>query len=648
MAIDIQDYIRYSKPRNVLDLVPRKILVNSIAGYTHLIFSGTAVFYKTCDGYPSKDEDIENITAGEMASKWYHPFCKYYREDCGRDGACQVFDRVIVRKYYDDPNKGPMLYRCHRQMWDMMYPLRVGANFLGLLFAGQIIVDGEDIDWRTPLSEVEAYVDWGSFNEGRRSQRQDILDGLGGGIVTQDQLNDIKAIVGGAEDKGATRRIPVGELIRRFKDFLEFGRVTVGLLEQFYKLNVRAAEQGLLRQMATELTRATSDMEQWWQVLVDVMGKFQEATGVEGFDVYTRWRSSYVQQIAHAGAISQEDAKRIPIMLCIELPTEKLVAVEDDKLREYIGFEGTAYLYKYDLAVHEGQNTSTIIVVRGELADEGLKDFVEEFCVMVGLRADVSIIQHQIEEDRTEYKRRVWRISHAVKTPLQACLNEARRTLKGLNAMSLADENSRHLRAESISHIKVIRENITRTRAEMLGLHGKVDLPRKKTDLREVLQELVREMEPLAAGKDCRFELDVGRAPIVCKIQRDEVRVALRNLIDNAVKFSFHKQAIRIAARETASQTVLIMISNFGVGIPDDKKEAIKESGERGGVVDKERPGEKRAGTGFGLSIATDIIQRHGGWINIESHPTDTYLTREYIHYITRVDVMLPLYVGAR
>jgi signal transduction histidine kinase len=648
MPIDIQDYIRASKPRNVLDVVPREILSNSIAGYSHLIFSGTAVFYKNCEGYPSKDEDIENITAGGMASQWYHPFCKYYREDCGRDKACQVFDRVIVHKYCADPNKGPMLYRCHRQMWDMTYPLRVGANFLGVLFAGQIIVDEENNDWRKGLSEVEKYVDWGSFDEKRESQGQDILDALGEGEVTNEQLSKIEEIINAAKKKERPARVPAVELMRRFKDFLEFGRVTVGLLEEFYNLKVHAAEQGLLRQMATELTKATSDAEQWWRVLAELIKNFGEATGVRGIDVYARVQTSYVRQIAYSQRVSREDGKKIPVSLCIELLVEKLVHAEDGRLRKHIGVSGKAYLYRYDLAVPEGQNTSTIIVVRGEITVKELEDFVEEFCAMVGLRADVSIIQHQIEEDRMEYKKRVWRISHAVKTPLQVCLNEARRALKSLNSIILPDENSRRLRADSADHIKVIRENITRTRTEMLGLHARVDLPRKRIDLREVLRDLAKEMEPLAAGKDCRIELDAGTAPIVCKIQRDEVRMAIRNLIDNAVKFSFHKHEIRISARETASQTVVIGISNYGVGIPEDKKEAIKELGERGGVVDRERPAEKRAGTGLGLSIAMDIIRRHDGWINIESNPAGTYWAPEYMCYITKVEVTLPLYVDAR
>jgi len=647
MAIDIQDYIRASKPRNVLDVVPRGILVNSIAGYSHLIFSGTAVFYKTCKRYPSKDEDIDNISAGEKASEWYHRFCKCYREDCGRDRACQAFDRIIVRKYCDDPNRGPMLYRCHRQMWDMTYPLRVGANFLGVLFAGQIIVDGNDIDWREVLSGVKEYVDWGSFDEKHGSQQQDILDGLGGGEATEDQLATIKTIIEGTNDKGSGRTIAVEKLVKRFNDFLEFGKVTVGLLEEFYNLKVHAAGQGLLRQMATELTRAASDAE-WWQVLTELIQKFGEATGVRGIDVYARVQTSYVRQIAYSQRVSREDGKKIPVSLCIELPVEKLVHAEDERLRKHIGVSGKAYLYRYDLAVPEGQNTSTIIVVRGEITVKELEDFVEEFCAMVGLRADVSIIQHQIEEDRMEYKKRVWRISHAVKTPLQTCLNEARRALKVLHSMSLSDGSNSHLRAESMNHIKVIRENITRTRAEMLGLHARVDLPRKRIDLREVLRDLAKEMDPLAAGKDCRIELDAGTAPIVCKIQRDEVRMAIRNLIDNAVKFSFHKHEIRISARETASQTVVIGISNYGVGIPEDKKEAIKELGERGGVVDRERPAEKRAGTGLGLSIAMDIIRRHDGWINIESNPAGTYWAPEYMRYITKVEVTLPLYVDAR
>lgn len=654
MLIDIKDYIQSAKPKNVLNVIDHEVLENFIAGYSHLAFSGCSVFFKVCDGFPRKDEDIEYVAAGgKEASELYHPLCRYWRITCGQNQPCEVFDRRNVRTYYKNQDKGPMLYRCHRNLWDMTYPLKVSENLVGILFAGQIIVREKEVNWRKVLTEIEQYVDWESFDESHKNQQKDILKSLAQqeSGFTPEQQTQSQVIIDENNKKGRdAKNIGVNDLVQRFKDFLRFGEVIKSLLEQLYDSKVHGAEQVLLRQMANELTRTTTDTKQWWESLVTVMRDFQRATGVEGFDVYTRKHSTYVQRISSSETIVGEKAKRIPVNVCIELPAERLIALEEiprtDDIRRYLNPKDTPYLYRCDLAGPDNQITSAMILTRGEKREESLYDFILEFCRMVGLRADVSTVQHQIEKDRTEYRRRVRRISHSVKTPLQTALNEARRSKRKLQKILLKTELSKGLKTEVENRLGIMRDNIKRARGEMLGLHAKVDLPRRPADIRGFVHKLTTELEPLADEKKCWFELDIGDESLTCRVREDEIRIAIRNLMDNAIKFSFDRHAIKILAKKTASQTAFIQISNYGVGIPKEKMNAITELGERGGVVDRERPSEKRLGTGLGLPIAMQIIHEHGGTIDIESYAPDRGWREEHMRYVTRVDVHLPLHIS--
>jgi signal transduction histidine kinase len=649
MVVDIRDYVQATRPPNVLDIIERGVLENFIAGYSHLAFSGTAVFYKVCDGLPD-DEDIERVSSGGKAgSEWFHPFCRYYRYECGQNEVCRTFDRRVVRDYYRDTGKDPMLYRCHRQLWDMAYPLSVAGTLIGVFVAGQVIVRENDVNWRSALSAIVRYVDSESLEAAHPNQQWDIRQALNNAQLTQDyQKKAITVIEDNNKSTEGAKNITVANLVQRFMDFMAFGKVLQGLLEQLYDLKVHAAEQDLLRQMGTELTRTTRGPEQWWEVLAGVMQDFQRAVGVEGFDVYMRRHSNYVQRIDCSGVIEDGRAQRMPVIAYVELPEQELIQMGDDwhteRLLNYLDPEVMRYLYKCDLAGPEGQHTSTIIIVRGEPGSFRLRHFIGEFCGMVGLRTNVSSIQHQIARDRTEYRDRVRQVSHAAKTPLQVVLNETRRTYEKLATRSLSTDGKNDLRQEIARHLKTIQRNVKRVRGEMLGLHARLDIPREPVDIAHVLNELADEMEPLAVGKNCQFELTFPKGPVVCKVRRDDVCIALRNLLDNAVKFSFHRQRIRISVRNTASQTALIQIGNYGVGIPQERMDAIRELGRRGKVVDRERPHEKRPGTGLGLPIATKIIHNNGGSVNIESRPTNVDSRAEHLRYVTRVDVTLPLH----
>jgi signal transduction histidine kinase len=112
------------------------------------------------------------------------------------------------------------------------------------------------------------------------------------------------------------------------------------------------------------------------------------------------------------------------------------------------------------------------------------------------------------------------------------------------------------------------------------------------------------------------------------------------NLLDNAVKYSHYNQNIEITGREMGRK-IEIAIMDRGLGIPADHYERIFQGFSRSEILDTTR---YIPGTGLGLMIAKEIVERHKGKIRVDSAPflKDPRRIRNYDGYETTFFVSLP------
>jgi signal transduction histidine kinase len=134
---------------------------------------------------------------------------------------------------------------------------------------------------------------------------------------------------------------------------------------------------------------------------------------------------------------------------------------------------------------------------------------------------------------------------------------------------------------------------------------------------------------------------------------KSRIRHALIDLIENAIKYSWcgkmeegikKLHEVRIWIDTSDYDTVMVKITNYGIGIPPYLRETIFEPGRRGMVFDSKI---ERKGTGFGLPIANYLFKEHGGRLEIDSYPADDEprgIGEEYHRYVTEVRAYLPTY----
>ena len=139
---------------------------------------------------------------------------------------------------------------------------------------------------------------------------------------------------------------------------------------------------------------------------------------------------------------------------------------------------------------------------------------------------------------------------------------------------------------------------------------------KKKLPLMDTVISAVNRTYPKADEKEIEFVFDYEKELETCTIMQDKrwLGEAVINVLDNAVKYSpcGSKIFIRLQKR---NDFVRMEIEDQGIGIPQNEYHKILQRFYRGGS----REVREESGTGIGLFLSREIIEKHGGMITVIS-----------------------------
>lgn len=202
--------------------------------------------------------------------------------------------------------------------------------------------------------------------------------------------------------------------------------------------------------------------------------------------------------------------------------------------------------------------------------------------------------------------------NHELRTPLDVIRGNVDMIIKG-EAGEISDETREYLRdvltgADRLTGIVNDMLDVARVEA------GRMKFELDDVDIREVLEQLVKEFKPVA--KDKNITLDLKASDSLPKMFSDKAKIfqILDNLIGNSMKFTPAGGAITIFASEE-DDMVMISVSDTGIGIkPDDQKKLFKKFPQ----IDTSEIATKK-GTGLGLNLVWQLIHKLGGQIWADS-----------------------------
>ncbi len=142
------------------------------------------------------------------------------------------------------------------------------------------------------------------------------------------------------------------------------------------------------------------------------------------------------------------------------------------------------------------------------------------------------------------------------------------------------------------------------------------EMPAALLDLSPLLYELADEMAPLVREKAHRLVLEVPPHLPPVKGNETYLRVAVRNLLDNAIKYTPAGGTITLRARAEAGE-VIVEVEDTGPGIPDEEVAHVFDRFYRSRAA----RGSRITGVGLGLALVHTIVTRHGGRVGVESRP---------------------------
>lgn len=125
----------------------------------------------------------------------------------------------------------------------------------------------------------------------------------------------------------------------------------------------------------------------------------------------------------------------------------------------------------------------------------------------------------------------------------------------------------------------------------------------------------LEQVKPVADGREVRIEIPIG-LPFL-SVDAELIQLAIRQLLDNALKYSPSTAPITISARGTGGG-VVISVTDQGPGVPEAEQSKIFERFYR-----RATDCQHVAGTGMGLTIVREIMRAHGGDVSVTSRLGD-------------------------
>jgi two-component system, OmpR family, sensor histidine kinase KdpD len=290
----------------------------------------------------------------------------------------------------------------------------------------------------------------------------------------------------------------------------------------------------------------------------------------------------------------------------------------DDQLRD-AALQGTSFAdakhQRVITAVRLGSEPIAGLALQGAQMPDAMLQGIANL-VAIGLeRARAQDLSSQIEAARRSEKLRTALLdamAHEFKTPLtsimaatSALIADPDQPAKSKSELiKIANEEAKHLN-------ELIDDAVEMGRLDTAN----IQLHTEPSNVGELVREVVASMHNVIDGRPLNVLCD--EHPPAAPVDRRLVKLAIKQLLDNALKYSPPDTPVTIRVHN--GNGVTVTVTDQGKGIPAQEQTRIFERLYRSPSVQHQIPG-----SGLGLSIAQNIVRAHHGELAVASRPGET------------------------
>jgi PAS domain S-box-containing protein len=534
-----------------------------------------------------------------VAFGWQDICTKFHR--CHPDSAknCIQSDTILTQGV---PPGTIRSYKCKNSLWDMVTPLMVGGRHLGNVFFGQFFFEGETPDVELFRAQAQQY----GFDE--------------------------------TEYLAALARVP--HLKREVAEAgLIFCTQMASIVATLSHSAIKQARMLTVQQQAEESLKIYADrlmnLHRIDQAILE---------GIDSPEKITQGAVQHIRDLLHSQRVSvgmfDFDKKEIRIFAAIG-DTDSVVKIGQVLPEEFYGemdilkenklevIEGIRSSINAPITSPKGligvlsigwETAKTITSEEQEIASEVANQIaisIEQARLIQETKQHAEDLEEKIHRRTTQLEAKTkeletfsYSVAHDLKAPL--------RGIDGYSRLLLEDYNDR-LDEEGRQFINTIRQSAERMNQLIEDLLAYSRLERRPA------QEYPHNLRMLTQSAATGFEVEIQRRSgtvninvpdIVVNVDSEGLTIALRNLLDNALKYTplTQQPAIEIGA-EKGEKTVVLWIRDNGIGFDMKYHDRIF------GIFNRLHRSEEYPGTGIGLAMVKKALERMGGRSWAESQP---------------------------
>jgi signal transduction histidine kinase/CheY-like chemotaxis protein len=336
------------------------------------------------------------------------------------------------------------------------------------------------------------------------------------------------------------------------------------------------------------------------------------------------------RQLRPARAIEQHEVMRGVRNTLNEMRRDEM-ALRDTRLRDdvaavrrtrmlgtaVVGLMGALLVWVYVLLERDERRRAANAAALREVNDALERRVEERTTAWAYANAELSAVVQREQQARADLETAsrlkdefLMTISHELRTPLNTIHGWVRMLRTGAvpekqeaRALEIIERNTR-------AQTRIVEDLLDVSRI----ITGKLQLHVRHVDLRGVVQAGIESIRPAAAAKAIEVDMRIGDGPFLVTGDADRLQQVVWNFLSNALKFTPTRGRVTVTL-ETRENAVRLSVADSGIGIDREFLPFVFDRFRQGDT------GTARAhgGLGLGLAIARNLVELHGGTVEVDS-----------------------------